>query len=171
MGNMIVKRLFKSIRSPANLSAEWFRRLINLWPPYLGTGICVKQISKDFKQLTVVMKMRWYNKNAIGKHFGGSLFAMTDPFYMLMLMKIMGSSYVVVDKSGYIEFIQTGQGTVTAQFRLSDADIQQIKDKTANGEKYLPEFVVDIKDADNQVVARVTKTIHIRKKYEKMERP
>ena len=64
---------------------------MNLWPPFLGAGIRVKQIAPDYKEVVVSMKLRWYNRNYVGTHFGGSLAAMTDPFYMLMLINTLGS--------------------------------------------------------------------------------
>jgi hypothetical protein len=32
------------------------------------------------------MNLRWYNTNYVGTHFGGSLYSMVDPIYMLLLM-------------------------------------------------------------------------------------
>ena len=159
-----MKNFLKTIRSPVNINAVWFRRIINWWPPYWGTGIHVARVSPDFKHITVLMKMGWYNKNAVGKHFGGSLFAMTDPFYMLMLMKILGDDYRVLDKSGCIDFIKPGLGTVIAEFCIDDVTVSQIRDKTASGNKFLPEFIVEIKDENGQEIARVTKTIYVVRK-------
>lgn len=154
---------FNSARSPVHFSAARLKRLLNIWPPYCGTGIRVAHISDDFSRIIVKMTLRWYNQNAVGKHFGGSLFAMTDPFYMLMLMKILGPGYKVMDKSGGIEFLRPGQGTVTADFVLNEDAIRRIRQQTQNGEKYLPEFSVDITAEDGRAVARVNKVIYIKK--------
>jgi acyl-coenzyme A thioesterase PaaI-like protein len=151
-------------RSPVDMNAIWFRRLINLWPPYWGTGISVSHVSTDFKQITVTMKLRWYNKNAVGKHFGGSLFSMTDPFHMLMIMKNLGSGYMVMDKAGGIDFLKPGKGTVTAEFLLTEKMLDQIKEKTASGDKFFQDFTAVIRDEQGEEVARVTKTVYIRKK-------
>ena len=43
------------------------------------------------------MKLSLRNQNYVGSHFGGGLFSMTDPFYMLMLMNVLGSEYLVWD--------------------------------------------------------------------------
>jgi hypothetical protein len=110
------------------------------------------------------MKMRWYNRNYVGTHFGGSIYAMTDPFYMLMLIRILGKAYVVWDKSASIEFIKPGTGTLTAEFHISKSLIDQIVTQTAGGEKYLPNLPVEIKDQNGHSVARVIKTLYIRKK-------
>ena len=141
-----------------------FKRKFNLYPPYWGTGIFVKKISPDFREIIVQMKMSWYNRNYVNTHFGGSLYSMTDPFFMLMLIQILGKEYIVWDKTAYIDFIKPGRGTVTARFVIDQEQIEDIIVKTADGQKYLLEFTVDIVDHANNKVARVIKTLYIRKK-------
>ena len=137
---------------------------MSLWPPFLGAGIRVKHIAADYKEVVVSMKLRWYNRNYVGTHFGGSLAAMTDPFYMLMLIHILGSEYIVWDKTSTIDFIAPGRGTVTARFRLNDDQIAEIKNETASGNAYLPEFSVDIVNESGEVIATVKKILYVRKK-------
>jgi acyl-coenzyme A thioesterase PaaI-like protein len=146
-----------------------FRLLTNCYPPYWGTGISVKRISPDYRRLTIQMKSRFYNRNYVGTHFGGSLYAMTDPFYMLMLIQILGPGYLVWDKSARIDFIRPGRGTVTAEFRIDQAQIDTILSQTASGRKYLPELPVEVKDQYGELVARVIKTLYIRKKEPRQE--
>jgi len=121
-------------------------------------------VSADYKEIIVHMKMRWYNRNYVNTHFGGSLYAMTDPFFMVMLIQVLGKQYIVWDKAVHIDFIKPGQGKVTARFIIKEEQIDNILEKTADGQKYLPEFSVDIKDEAGDTVARVTKTLYIRKK-------
>lgn len=141
-----------------------FKILLNFYPPYWGTGIRIARISSDFRELVVLMKLRWYNRNYIKTHFGGSLYAMTDPFYMLMLIQVMGRDYVIWDKAARIEFVKPGRGTVRAAFRITDDQVADIIVRTAGHEKYLPAFTVDITDEAGEIVARVIKTLYIRKK-------
>ena len=147
-----------------HITPKLFKFILNIYPPYLGTGISVKSISFDYKNVTVQMKMRWYNKNYVNTHFSGSIYAMTDPFFMLMLLQILGPSYVVWDKSATIDFIKPGRGTLTAKFCLSDEDINNILKNCENGKKYLPEFTVYVKDEQNDIVAKVKKVLYIKKK-------
>jgi len=137
---------------------------MSLWPPFLGAGIKVKHIAADFREVVVSMKLRWYNRNYVGTHFGGSLAAMTDPFYMLMLIHILGNEYTVWDKTSTIDFIAPGRGTVTARFRLKDEQITEIKENTAKGDAYLLEFSVDIVNESGEVIATVKKILYVRKK-------
>jgi acyl-coenzyme A thioesterase PaaI-like protein len=145
-------------------SAHALRRGVNLWPPLLGAGIRVKHTAPDMKAIDVEMKLRWWNANYVGTHFGGSLFAMTDAFYMLMLMANLGRDYVVWDKAASIRYRRPGIGTVRAEYRLSDAQIDDIREKLKTLLKYEPVFKVDVKDEQGTVIAEVEKTIYIRRK-------
>ncbi|MCX7552557.1 DUF4442 domain-containing protein [Marinicella sp. S1101] len=146
--------------------AKKLKKLMNWYGPYLGAGIKLEHIANDWSEITVSMDMRWYNRNAVGTHFGGSLYAMVDPHYMLMLMKLLGKGYIVWDKAASIDFIKPGRGKVTATMQISSAMLDEIKQATADGEKYLPEYEVVIYDEQGEVVARVMKTLYIRKKQE-----
>ena len=139
---------------------------INLWPPFLGAGIRVKHIAPDYREIVVSLKLRWYNRNYVGTHFGGSLAAMTDPFYMLMLIHTLGKAYIVWDKTSTIDFIAPGRGTVTARFTLEDDQIAEIERETANGDPYYPEFSVDIVNESGEAIAKVTKRLYVRKKQD-----
>lgn len=146
------------------MKASTFKFIMNLYPPYWGTGISVRTIAEDYRYLKVEMRRRWYNRNYVNTHFGGSLYAMVDPFYMLMLIPILGDSYVVWDKAATIDFIKPGKGTMTAEFSITDAMVSDIIKQTADGEKYLPQYHVLILDEQDETVARVDKLMYIRKK-------
>jgi hypothetical protein len=75
--------LLPKLTIPAGL----FRRGINLWPPFVGAGIRVTRVSADSREIDVTLKLRLFNRNFFGTHFGGSLFAMTDPFFALMMLR------------------------------------------------------------------------------------
>ena len=140
------------------------RRWINLWPPFLGAGIRITHIASDMKAVDVEMKLRFWNANYVGTHFGGSLFAMTDAFYMLMLMANLGRDYIVWDKAATIRYRKPGKGTVRAEFRLSDSQIEDIREKLKTLPKYEPVFSVEVKDEAGVVIAEVEKVLHVRKK-------
>lgn len=146
------------------LSSNLYRVLFNLYPPYLGAGIKITHISSDWRKLDVKLYLRWYNKNIVGVHFGGSLYSMVDPHLMLLIMKSLGNEYIVWDKKASIDFIKASKKNVTAKFLITDSDLEDIKEKTKNGEKYLKDFIVETKDDDGNIVSRVIKTIYIRKK-------
>jgi len=151
-------------RKRAILKPFTLRLLLNLYPPYLFTGIRISRVSPDFRHVRVEMPLRFYNRNYVGTHFGGSLSAMTDPVYMLMLLQILGGEYIVWDKAGTIEYRKPGRGRVTAEFRIDDALLDEIRRRTADGSKFEPTLAVDILDEAGDVVAHVTRTLYIRRK-------
>ena len=140
------------------------RLRLNLYAPFLGAGIRVKRLAPGWKEVDVEMKLRWWNANYVGTHYGGSLYSMTDPFFMVMLIENLGRDYIVWDKSAAIRFKRPGRGTVTASFRLSDQQIDEIK-QALNAEKKIERvFTVEVKDESGTVIAEVEKLLHIRRK-------
>lgn len=143
----------------------WCSRLmINLWPPMIGAGIHVEHIAADYSEARVRMRQRLLNSNLFGTHFGGSLFAMTDPFYTLLILHRLGKDYVVWDKRSEIDFLLPARGTVSASFSVSTETIAEIRRRTDGGDKYEPDFTVEITDPRGEIVAKVTKTIYVRRK-------
>src|SRR5947207_11373133 len=147
-----------------SFGASGMRRLLNVWPPFRAAGIRVREIAPDFRSATVELRMRLLNRNYVGTHFGGSLFAMTDPFFMIMMMKNLGPEYLVWDKTGTIRFLKPARGTVVARFRIPEERVAEARAATQAGEKFEPKFVVEIVDAEGVTVADVEKTLYIRRK-------
>ena len=147
----------------STLKQRLMLRLVNIWPPIAGAGIRVHW-GADLKSVDVEMKLRFWNRNYVGTHYGGSLYSMTDPFYMLMLMNNLGPGYIVWDKAAAIRFRKPGKGRVRAEFRLSDAQLDDIREQLNTLPKYEPTFTVAVKDQAGEVVAEVEKVLHIRKK-------
>jgi hypothetical protein len=147
-----------------NKRSHALRRWINFWPPFLGAGIRVNYIAPDMKAVDVEMKLRFWNANYVGTHFGGSLFAMTDAFYMLMLIANLDRDYVVWDKAATIRYRKPGKGTVHVEFRLSDSQIDDIREKLKTLPKCEPVFSVEVRDDAGVLIAEVEKVLHVRKK-------
>ena len=122
------------------MKASTLRRMFNLWPPFLCCGIRVEALADDWRYARVRLKLRWYNRNYMRTHFGGNLFSMTDPFWMIMVMEALQHEYIVWDKAGAIDFVAPGKADVFAEFRLDDAVLNELRAATANGEKTLRWF-------------------------------
>ena len=140
------------------------RMRLNFYAPFLGAGIRVKRLVPGWKEIDVEMKLRWWNANYVGTHYGGSLYSMTDPFFMVMLIENLGKDYIVWDKSASIRFKKPGRGTVFAKFRLTDEQIGEIKQALATEKKIERVFAVEVKDESGAVIAEVEKLLHIRRK-------
>jgi acyl-coenzyme A thioesterase PaaI-like protein len=137
-------------------------RLINFYPPLVGAGIRSRRI--DEFTIQAEMKLTALNRNIVGVHFGGSLYALCDPWFMLIMMRALGPDYIVWDKAASIMFIKPGRGRVRAVFQIPQEQISQIRSAADRGEKIEPTFSVDVLDDQGQVVARVEKLLYIRKK-------
>jgi len=146
------------------VGAGTMRRLFNLWPPFRGMGIRVRELDPDFRHATVELRMRLLNRNYVGTHFGGSLFAMADPWFMILMMKRLGDGYVVWDKAGAVRFLKPARGTVTARFELPEESVEEARARTAGGQKFEPRFTAALVDEKGVTVAEVEKTLHIRRK-------
>ncbi len=140
------------------------RRVFNLWPPFLMAGIHVTRLSPEWRHARVELRMRPWNRNYVGTHFGGSLFAMTDPFWMILAKERLGRDYIVWDQAAEIAFLKPGRGTVVAEFRLDDAVVDDLRARAAGGDKVLQWFATDVLDAAGDVVARVRKQLYVRRK-------
>ena len=134
------------------------------FPPYWGSGIHVVEVAPDFGRIVVEMRATKLNRNAFGTHFGGSLYAMCDPFYCLILAARLGPDYVVWDKAAHIEFVKPGRGTVRAVFDWSEAQLAALREQAQSGTKLLPERSLAVTDSDGDVVATVHKTLYVRLK-------
>lgn len=140
------------------------RLLMNLWPPFRFAGIRVLEIADDWSAARVRLRRHWYNRNYVGTHFGGSLFAMTDPFWMILVMRQLGREYFVWDKAGEIEFIKASRDDVFAQFQIDPTRIDAIRAATAAGNKHLDWFETEIVNADGTRIATVRKQLYVRRK-------
>jgi len=140
------------------------RTLWNFWPPFLGAGIRVRRIASDWREIDVEMKLRRWNANYVGTHYGGSLYSMADPFFMVMLIESLGKDYIVWDKAASIRFKKPGRGTVSASFRLADEQIGEIRAAVNAQGRIERVFTVEVKDESGDVVAEVEKLLHIRRK-------
>lgn len=139
-------------------------KVFNLYPPYLGAGIRVARCPFDQSGYRSSMKLTLANKNYVGVHFGGSLYSMCDPFFMLIMMEKLGTDYIVWDQAASIQFKKPGKGRVYADFSISYEQVETIKKELQTKKKIHPQFTAEILSDDGQVIAMVEKTLYIKRK-------
>jgi acyl-coenzyme A thioesterase PaaI-like protein len=139
----------------------------NFWPPFLFCGIRVDHLAHDWRYARIRLKLRWYNRNYVGSHFGGSLFSMTDPWWMILVMESLGRDYIVWDQAAEIEFVAPGREDVFAEFHLDDTVLDVLRAATADGGKYLRWFETEVKTASGALVARIRKRLYVRRKRDR----
>ena len=152
------------VRSMSTRRERLLVRVINLYPPYLGAGIRVLHGRGDDRTFRVEMRLRPWNRNLFGTHFGGSLYAMCDPWFCWLLVRHLGSAYLVWDKAASIEFLKPGRGRVSATFHVSPETVEEIRAAADRDGKTEPVLTAEVVADDGEVVARVTKTLWVKRK-------
>ena len=132
------------------MSPGRLRRLLNLWPPYLAAGVRVLEIGADFSHARVRLRRHWFNRNYFGTHFGGSLYAMTDPFFALLIVEKLDRDYVARDAA--------------AEFQVNAVLLDDLRAAAADGSKVLRWLETEVRTEAGQQVARVRKRIYVRRK-------
>ncbi|EPF75546.1 DUF4442 domain-containing protein [Acinetobacter gyllenbergii] len=158
-----MKDFFKKIRTIPAIS----KFMLNHYSPYRGAGIAIETIDLDDYYIRVKMPLTRRNRNLVGTHFGGSLYSMVDPFYMLILIHHLGHKYIVWDKSATINFLSPGRNTVYAEIRLNADEITEIKKLAENHEPVLRHYSLNIVDDAGTRIAEVEKVLYIRRKKPK----
>ncbi|WP_104471824.1 DUF4442 domain-containing protein [Acinetobacter indicus] len=138
--------------------------LINRYAPYRGADIAVEKMNLANYHIRVKMPLTRKNQNIVGVHFGGSLYAMVDPFYMLLLMHHLGSKYIVWDKAATIHFLAPGRSMVYADIRLNAMEVDTIRELAENYAPVYRNYHLNIFDEAGVRIAEVEKTVYIRRK-------
>ncbi|QRN40895.1 MAG: DUF4442 domain-containing protein [Neisseriaceae bacterium] len=140
------------------------RWIMNIWPPFLFSGIGVTELSDDFRYCKVRLKNWAATRNVNGAQYGGSLFAMTDPIYAMMLILLLGDKYYIWDKEAEIEFKKPGIGKIFLECSITDKMLQEIYEHTRNGDKYFPKITSNLYDETGDTIATTTRTLYVRLK-------
>lgn len=140
------------------------RRLLNVWPPYVGAGVRVLEIADDWSYARVRHRVRRLTANLFGTAFGGTLSAMSDPFYTLLATHQLGPGYHVWDAAGQIEFAAPGRGSIYGTYEMSPAVVEEIRAETVDGNKHLRWFETELTSGDGTIVARVRRQLYVRRK-------
>jgi len=139
------------------------RWVFNFFPAYRGTGARVTYISDDWHEVHIKVPLSWRTRNYVGTIFGGSLYGGIDPFYMLMLIKILGPEYTVWDKGASIQFKRPGRTTLTAKFAIPEEEVESIKKELESQPSINRTYLVDLVDHKGSVHTSFEKIIYIRK--------
>ena len=149
---------------PESFRTRLTRYAYNFFPAYRGTGARVRYIADDFREVRVELPLSWRTRNYVGTIFGGSLYGGVDPFYMLMLIQLLGPDYVVWDEAAKIEFKKAARTTMFAKFAIDDQEIAAIKSELEHEPVLHRVYHVDLADQQGVLHASVEKTLYIRKR-------
>ncbi len=145
-----------------NLSPRTFRHAMRFFPPIRNTGVRVTHISSDWRHWKVRLPLNWRTRNYVGTHYGGTLYSAADPHLMLAWMHILGPDFVVWDKAAAIRFRKPGRGTLRMEFEIPAEQVAEVRRRLVSEPKLDLEYELSWVDAAGDVVATVSKTVHIR---------
>src|ERR1700722_16767561 len=138
-------KLFETDKRESNRTRR-MRWLYNFWPCIWCTGSKVQFIAGDFKELHVSIRLNFRTRNRVGTVYGGSIYSSIDPYFMLMLMEILGKDYVVWDKAASVKFVRPIVTRVKCRFLISDELIEEVKQKVAGLGEYTFELPLKYED-------------------------
>ncbi len=105
----------------------WFSTLMNWYTMYFGTGGKIVFWAADSTKVHLRLRLNMWTYNYVGTIFGGSMFSASDPFYMVMLFRSLGSSFVVWDKSASIKFKKPARTTLFAKLEMTHQVLEEFK--------------------------------------------
>jgi hypothetical protein len=144
---------------------SWLTRwYFNLHPTYWCTGATIEYIAADWREIRVRLPLNFRTRNYVGTMFGGSMYAAVDPFYMIMLMRNLGSDYIVWDKAASIHFKKPGRGTLYAHFHIDQPELDAIRHELSGVSSLDRVYKLDLVDKAGVVHASVEKVIYVRPK-------
>ena len=149
---------------PESFGTRLTRWGFNFFPAYRGMGGRITYIAADWREVRVALSLNWRTRNYVGTIYGGSIYGVADPIYMIMLIKTLGPNYVVWDKAGSVRFRRPGRSTLYARFLLGEDELNLIRRQAAVAPKLDRVYSVDLVDHAGTVHATIEKTIQIRRR-------
>lgn len=147
------------VLTPASL-----QKGLNAWPTFVGQKISVTHIAEDWSQASVRMELTEENGNYYGTAFGGTLFSMVDPFFVILAAQQLGDEFIVWDKSAQIDFLAPGRTAITAHVQMPADIVAQMRAEADDGSKVLRWFEVDFIDEFGHVIAQAHRQLYVRRK-------
>ena len=138
-----------------------FKTFLNWYPMFFGSGGKILFWSGDSQEVHVRLKLNIWTYNYVGTIFGGSMFSASDPFYMLMWFHILGTQYVVWDKSASIRFKRPARKTLYAKYTISDENIAEIKQRVLDNNEIDVPFTLKWQDTEGVVYAEIERIVYI----------
>lgn len=140
--------------------------IMNLYPPLLFNRVITKRISSDFKEVDVVIKKSWLNKNLQGSIFGGTLFSAADPFYAMMYWNIFAHRKLKME--AWVRHIdgdykKPSNTKMFLNFRITDAEILEAEESVAKEGRFKKFHTIDVKNEQGEVCVTFTILIIIKK--------
>ena len=150
------------------MAESWKIKLLrwryNWYPAFRNTGARITFIAEDQLEAKMRLPLCRVTRNIHGTIYGGSMYAAVDPLHAVMVAAHLGPDYHVWMKSARIEFRRPGRGALYAHARLDRREIDAIRAALVREHKVDHDFSLDLTDADGEVAAHFTLTLHCRRR-------
>ncbi len=137
------------------------RTLMNWYPMYFGTGGRILFWAADSQELHLRLRLSAWTYNLVGTIFGGSMFAAADPFYMVLLKRVLGDGFVVWDKSASIRFRKPGRQALYTKYMLDNELLAEIRRAVAEKGETERTFRIEWLDADGVLYAEMERVCYV----------
>lgn len=121
----------------------------------------VVSVSDGFWKVEVKIPLTYKNRNYAGTMFGGSMFSATDPIYMVQLIQIIGTDYIVWDKSSEVKFKRPANADAFVTFEFSEVEIAYLKQQVAQEKEVEVRKLVELKSKEGKVFCEIEKVIYV----------
>ena len=143
----------------------FLRFILNIYPPLFFNRIILKKISKDYKEMTVVLKRSIFNINFHKTIFGGSIFSACDPYFPTMYYNIFEQKQkklIIWVKNAEIKYINPANSTLGLSFKIQDKQINEVENALALNGKHEITNKVSAINREGIVCAQAEITIYLR---------
>lgn len=121
-----------------NLTPREFK-LMNFWIPFFFNRIKIKNVSNDFKNVDVLLKHTFWNRNPNKSLWGGAIFSAVDPFFPIMLKQILlkdNIETIFLTKSAHVEYLKESKTNILFSFKITNQEITNVKNIINNENRY-----------------------------------
>ena len=144
-------------------------RLLELYPPFWFMGVKLIKLTNDYRELHLVLPLRWYGKNLHGTMFGGFICAVSDPLLALMCEKIF-PGISAWTKSHYVDFLRPAKSDLVLRAMVTKKDVRTIRQSLKNNRRATHSFEFYFYDSNEHKVARVINTVFLRPQNARMRK-
>ena len=159
-------RIMDSINgNGGNLTPNRLRHMMNIWPPLAGSGVRITRINDDWSGGRVELRLNVLNANMNGSAFGGTLFAMTDVMFGLILVQRLGvRDFQVWTRTGSFEFIRPGSRGTYLEVEITDEMVERIHRDTEGGYSTVVPYTSVVRDRDGGIVGIGQQVLYVRRR-------
>ena len=147
--------------------SEWVLKwALRFYPPLFFQRIWVRRFDKGFMGASIVVRKSILNKNYNNSIFGGTLFAMADPWYPLLFHQIFlrkGHRVIVWLKGAEIQYLKPAHTDLHFEIKIDDETIAQAEQMLITTGKFIRTFEIEMLNKYNEVCVNMQVEAYVRK--------